>query len=380
MILVKNIELYDPQYKGIKDVLIGGDKIVLIDEEINISFKKVKIIDGSGKKMVPGFIDQHVHITGGGGEGSFRTRVPEITLSKLTKSGITTVVGLLGTDSTTRCVENLVAKAKALREEGITAYAITGSYEYPTKTITDSVKKDIVFIEEIIGAKVALSDHRSSSVSQDELARLASDVRVAAMLSGKAGVLVVHMGNGKDGLGPITEVLKDTDIPVKTIRPTHVNRKKELLLQAFEYAKTGGIIDLTCGLYDDLRPAKVIKMAEEAGVPIENITISSDGYGSWSKYDSSGNMTEIGVSQVDSLHKELKVMVKNLGFDLEKALSFVTANVSKALNIYPKKGRISEESDADVLILDEDLEIQTVIANGRLMIHQGEVLIRGTYE
>lgn len=380
MILVKNIELYDPQYKGIKDVLISGGKIALIDEEINISLKKVKIIDGSGKKMVPGFIDQHVHITGGGGEGSFRTRVPEITLSKLTKSGITTVVGLLGTDSTTRCVENLVAKAKALREEGITAYAITGSYEYPTKTITDSVKKDIVFIEEIIGAKVALSDHRSSSVSQDELARLASDVRVAAMLSGKAGILVVHMGNGKDGLGPINEVLKDTDIPVRTIRPTHVNRKKELLLQAFDYAKTGGIIDLTCGLYDELRPAKVIKMAEESGVPIENITISSDGYGSWSKYDSSGNMTEIGVSQVDSLHKELKVMVKNLGFDLEKALGFVTTNVSKALNIYPKKGMISEESDADMLILDENLEIQTVIANGRLMIHQGEVLIRGTYE
>lgn len=380
MILVKNIEIYDPQYKGIKDILISGGKIVLIEEEINISLKNVKIIDGSGRKMVPGFIDQHVHITGGGGEGSFRTRVPEITLSKLTKSGITTVVGLLGTDSTTRCVENLVAKAKALREEGITAYAITGSYEYPTKTITDSVKKDIVFIDEIIGAKVALSDHRSSNISHDELSRLASDIRVAAMLSGKAGILVVHMGNGKDGLGPINEVLKNTDLPVRTIRPTHVNRKKELLLQAFEYAKTGGIIDLTCGLYDELRPAKVIKMAEEAGVPVENITISSDGYGSWSKYDSSGNMTEIGVSQVDSLYKELKVMVENLGFDLEKALGFVTTNVSKALNIYPKKGRISEDSDADVLILDENLEIQTVIANGKLMIHQGEVLIRGTYE
>ncbi|WP_432407883.1 beta-aspartyl-peptidase [Wukongibacter sp. M2B1] len=380
MILVKNIEIYGPEYMGIKDVLISGAKIALIEDKIEISSNRIEKIDGSGKKMIPGFIDQHVHITGGGGEGSFRTRVPEITLSKLTKAGITTVVGLLGTDSTTRSVENLVAKTKALREEGITAYAITGSYEYPTKTITGCVKKDIAFIDEIIGAKVALSDHRSSSLSNDELARLASDVRVAAMLSGKAGILTVHMGNGERGLNPITDVLNNTDIPVRTIRPTHVNRKEELLTQALEYAKMGGIIDLTCGIYKDLSPARVIMKADQSGVPLENITISSDGYGSWSKYDSSGNMIEIGVSQVDSLYNEFKTMVQELGFDIDKALAFVTTNVSKALNLYPQKGTISEDSDADVLIIDDNLDIQTVIANGKLMIDDGEILVKGTYE
>lgn len=380
MILVKNIEIYSPKFMGAKDIFISGGKIVLIDDEIEIFSNKVKVIDGSRKKMVPGFIDQHVHITGGGGEGSFKTRVPEITLSKLTKAGITTVVGLLGTDSTTRNIENLVAKAKALKEEGITAYVLTGSYEYPTKTLTDSVKKDIVFIEEVIGAKVALSDHRSSSLSKDELSRLASDVRVAAMLCGKAGILVVHMGNSEKGLKAINEVLENTDIPVRTIRPTHVNRKKELLFEAFDYAKRGGVIDLTCGIYEELSPGRVILMAEESEVPFENITISSDGYGSWSKYDSSGNMTEIGVSQVDSIYEEFRTMVQSLGFDIEKALSFLTTNVSKALNIYPQKGTIKEESDADVLILDKNLEIKTVIANGKLMIHEGEVLYKGTYE
>lgn len=380
MILVKNIEIYAPEYMGKKDVLISGTKIALIEDKIDISSNRVKIIDGSGKKMVPGFIDQHVHITGGGGEGSFKTRVPEITLSKLITAGITTVVGLLGTDSTTRSVENLVAKAKALKEEGITAYAITGSYEYPTKTIMGCVKKDIVFIDEIIGAKVALSDHRSSSISNNDLARLASDVRVAAMLSGKAGILVVHMGNGERGLSPITEVLNNTDIPVKTIRPTHVNRKEELLIQSLEYAKIGGIIDLTCGIYKGLSPSRVIMDAKQGGVPLENITISSDGYGSWSKYDSSGNMTEIGVSPVDSLYNEFKTMVQDYGLDMDKALAFITTNVSKALNLYPKKGIIGEDSDADILILDKNLDIQTVIANGKLMIEDGEILVKGTYE
>lgn len=380
MILVKNIEIYSPKYAGIKDVLISSGKIALIEDKLEIFHDKIQVIDGSKMKMVPGFIDQHIHITGGGGEGSFKTRVPEITLSKLIKAGITTAVGLLGTDSTTRSVENLVAKAKALKEEGISVYVHTGSYEYPTKTLTGSVKKDIIFIEEVIGAKVALSDHRSATISHDELARLASDVRVAGMLSGKAGALVVHMGSGEKGLKPIMEVLNESDIPIRTIRPTHVNRKKELLLEAFEYAKKGGIIDLTCGIYDELSPGKVIQMAEELEVPLENITISSDGYGSWSKYDSAGNMTEIGVSQVDSIYEEFRTMVKKLGFDMEKALGFLTSNVSRALNIYPRKGIIQENADADLLILDENLDIQTVIANGRLMMHEGKLLVKGTYE
>lgn len=379
-ILVKDIEIYSPEYMGKKDILISGGAIALIEENIEVFSDKIKVIYGNGKRLVPGFIDQHVHITGGGGEGSFKTRVPEITFSKLIKSGITTVVGLLGTDGTTRSVENLVAKAKALKEEGITVYVQTGSYEYPTKTITGSVKKDIIFIEEVIGAKVALSDHRSSSINNYELARLASDVRMAGMISGKIGTLCIHMGNGKNGLRSIFEVLDNTDIPIRTMRPTHVNRKKELLLESFEYAKRGGLIDLTCGIYDDLRPGNVIKMAEEAAVPLENITMSSDGYGSWSRYDDVGNMIEIGVSQVDQIYNEFKRMVKELNFDFVKALKFLTTNTSKALDIYPKKGTITQGADGDIVILDDDLEIDTVIAMGKIMLQGGEVLIKGTYE
>ncbi|SNS67290.1 isoaspartyl dipeptidase. Metallo peptidase. MEROPS family M38 [Anaerovirgula multivorans] len=380
MILVKNIEIYDPGYIGIKDILISGNKIALIDDHIEVFNDKIQIIDGSGKKLIPGFIDQHVHITGGGGEGSFKTRAPEITLSKLIEAGITTVVGLLGTDSTTRSMENLVAKAKALKEEGVSVYVHTGSYEFPTVTLTDSVKKDIVFIEEIIGAKVAISDHRSSSLTHDELARLASDARVAGMLSDKAGIVVVHMGNGKKGLQLINEVLEETDIPIRTIRPTHVNRKEELLMASFEYAKRGGIIDLTCGIYKELSPGKVIQRAEELDVPLENITISSDGYGSWSRYDAYGKMIEIGVSQVTSLYEEFKNMVLEIGFDLEKALKFITTNVSRSLSLYPQKGTIQEGSDADLLIIDNNIEIKGVIANGELMMHEGKLLKRGTYE
>lgn len=380
MILIKNIKVYSPSFIGTKDVLIGNDKVLLIEDNIPEFNKKARVIDGTGKILIPGLIDNHVHITGGGGEGSFHTRVPEIALSKLIESGITTVVGLLGTDSTTRSVENLVAKAKALKEEGISAYVLTGSYGYPSVTLTDSVKKDIVFIDEIIGVKIALSDHRSPSLHFDELARLASDARVAGMLSGKAGIVVVHMGDGKDGLKLINKVLERTDIPIRIIRPTHVNRKEELLLEAYDYAKKGGIIDFTCGIKKDTSPTKSVLMAEEKGVPLENITISSDGYGSWSRYDEYGNMIEIGVSPVNSLYNEFKSMVLEYDFDLEKALQFYTINVAKALKLYPRKGAIKENSDADLIIIDDNMEINTVIANGKIMLDEGRIIVKGTYE
>src|SRR5699024_8762235 len=143
----------------------------------------------------PGFVDQHVHLTGGGGEGSFHTRAPEARLSELIAGGVTTVVGLLGTDGITRSVENLLAKVKALREEGITAYCLTGSYGWPSVTVTGDLRKDIVFVEEILGLKLAVSDHRAPNISVEDLIRAASDVRVAGMLSGKAGILTLHMGD-----------------------------------------------------------------------------------------------------------------------------------------------------------------------------------------
>lgn len=380
MLLIKNIDVYAPRSLGQKDVLVAGGRVVEISDDIPKWSEKLQVIDGNGKKLLPGFIDQHVHITGGGGEGSFRTRVPEIQLSKLTTAGITTVVGLLGTDGTTRSVENLLAKAKALKEEGISVYAMTGSYGYPSVSIIGEVKKDISYIDEIIGCKIAISDHRAPHVTEDELTRLASDVRVGGMMSDKAGILVIHVGDGKKGIDPIFNILENTELPVKTMRPTHINRREGLLLQGFDYAKMGGMIDLTCGIKKEWRPARAIQAAIEREVPQEHITISSDGYGSWSNYDHQGNLVEIGVASVDCLFDEFRYMVKDQGMSIEEGLIYFTSNVAKGLALYPKKGSISIGCDADLLITDNSLSLETVICKGQLAVCEKEVLMRGTYE
>lgn len=375
MYLIKNIEVYSPKYLGEKDVLISKT-IELIDDEIKIDLPNVEIIDGTGKKLFPGFIDNHVHITGGGGEGSFKTRVPEAKLSDFTSCGITTVVALLGTDGVTRSVENLVAKAKALKEEGISVYCYTGSYEVPSITLTGSIRKDITFIDEIIGVKIAMSDHRSSIVTKEEFARVASDARVAGMLSGKSGSVCMHMGDFENGLKFLLELIEETALPIKTFRPTHVSRNEKLLGDAFKFAKKGGYIDITAG-HD---PINAINRSIKEGINQEQITISSDGFGSWSEYDDIGKLTKIGVQSVKVLYETFKSFVVENSMNIEDSLQYFTSNCAEALSIANDKGYIKETLDSDLLIVDNELNIETVIAMGKLHVIDKKQVIFGTYE
>lgn len=381
MLLIKGAEVYAPEYLGKKDVLIAGEKIERIGEDLP-EYEGCQVIDGTGRIVAPGFIDRHVHITGGGGEGSFHTQAPQVQLSDLIRGGVTTVVGLLGTDGISRSTENLVAKAKALKEEGISAYCCCGAYGHPGPTITGSISRDIMFVDEIIGLKLAVSDHRAPNITVDELIRLGSDVRTAGMLSGKAGFVCLHMGGDDRALSPVFEALERTSIPVKTFQPTHVGRVKKLQEDAFKLAKMGGTIDFTCGQFEEKikELAASLRAAKEAGVPMDKVTISSDGQGSWSNYDAAGNLTEMGVSSVDTMYRQVVYQVQNENMSLEEALSLGTRNVAKALEVYPKKGAVHEGSDADVLVLNGDLSMNTVIARGSLMMQDGVLLKKGTYE
>lgn len=164
MILIKNAHLYGPEDMGIRDVLIGGGKILRIAENLpEEEAYGITVIDGTGKVLMPGLIDAHVHILGGGGEGGYHTRTPELMLTDALEGGVTTIVGCLGTDGTTRTMTNLIAKARGLEEEGITTYIYTGSYQVPVRTLMGSVMDDLILIDKVVGTgEIAVSDHRSS--------------------------------------------------------------------------------------------------------------------------------------------------------------------------------------------------------------------------
>lgn len=374
---------------GKRDVLLGGGKIIKIGRALPVQAEYgVEVIDGNGKVLLPGLIDAHVHILGGGGEGGYRTRTPEIMLTDIIIGGVTTVVGCLGTDGTTRTMTNLVAKARGLEEEGITTYIYTGSYQVPVRTLFGNVLDDIVLMDKVVGTgEIALSDHRSSQPTMEEFSKIVADTRVGGILSGKAGLVNIHMGDGKEQLSFLRRILSETQIPATNLLPTHINRNRSLMADGIDYARElGGYIDLTTSSDPDfLDPEEVkastgFKQALDAGVPADHVTFSSDGQGSLPVFDRDGNFLHLGVGKVTSLYREMRDAVLKDGIPLETALQPVTSNPAFLLKL-PHKGRIVEGADADLVLSSRDtLEIDTVIAGGCVMISNGKVLKRGTFE
>ncbi|PSW20838.1 beta-aspartyl-peptidase [Photobacterium sanctipauli] len=375
--LLKNAELYSPLPIGRTDILISHGKVLAISPSMQVNaLKDVSVIDCSGKIVTPGLIDQHLHLTGGGGEAGFASRTPQVTLSKLIKAGTTTAVGVLGTDGISRSPRDLYAKAAALREEGISAYMHTGSYEVPTKTITGSIRDDLTFIPAILGVKIALADHRCSFPTTEELSRIVSDIRIAGMLSGKKGLLHIHMGGLDNPFAQVNELLA-MGLPIHHFSPTHVARTEHLFNQAIEFARKGGYIDVTSGGSRFTPPEQAIKYAMECGVEAHHITISSDGNGSLPKFDESGALVGMAAADVDSNLLILPKLI-DAGIAPELAIAMATANVADSLGI--KKGRIETGSDADLCIFNDDFSLDSVIAQGKTMMLHGEMQVTGNFE
>lgn len=373
MLLLKNAEVYAPERRGRMDVLTGGGQILAMEPSLSPNLPDVEVYDAKGMALVPGFLDQHVHSIGGGGEGGLHTRVPELVLSDAVRAGVTTLVGLLGTDGVTRTVEALVAKTKSLNNEGITAFCLTSAYQYPPVTLTGSVMRDIVYIQEVIGCKLALSDHRGSHPTREEIIRLVSDIRMAGLLAGKPGVLHIHTGAAPEGIEPILEIVRTTDIPPRHFRPTHLGRHLD---QAIAFTHMGGYSDITT---NDDTPAMVHRLLEEAVT--ERITLSSDSNGSLPKWDSKReHIVGMGVGKMTSLYGAVRRMAVEENVPLETALPFITSNVAKALDLYPRKGAVRTGGDADLVLLDQELNISGVIARGRPMMLDGQLLVKGTFE
>lgn len=387
--MIRNAHIFAPEDLGIQDMLLAGEKIAGIGKGIEPPQGiECREVDLKNARVLPGFIDGHVHMIGGGGEGGFHTRTPELVLSKVTLSGVTTVCGLLGTDGTTRHVESLLAKARGLENEGLSTYIYTGAYELPTPTITGSVRKDIVMIDKIIGAgEIAMSDHRSGQPQAWDYRRLAAETRVGGMISGKCGIINMHMGDGRNGLKYLFEITEDGEIPKTQFLPTHINRNKKLFAEGIEWAKEGGYMDITSGIdpshpgsENAVKPSEAAKKALDAGVPLSHITMSSDGNGSMPVFDEAGNPIGVGVGDQHSMFTEFRDMVQKENIPIDQAIQILSTNVAKALKIYPKKGILAPQSDADFIVISDDFELAHVWARGQQMVAGGQAIVKGTFE
>ena len=374
-LLLKNIDLYAPEHVGLTDLLILGGAIAAVEKGLDVKIPGLETIDAEGLIAAPGIVDHHNHFGGAGGEGAFNFRTPPAQLSTFVKAGITTAVGLLGTDGFSRSLTELLAKARALDIEGLSTWMYTGSYQLPGPTITGKVGHDIAWIDKVIGCKIALSDHRSSHPAVETIRALVSEARVAGMLSGKAGVVCVHMGSEASGLEPLREAVKGTGVPLSQFMPTHTTRCPELLDDAVAWVKAGGVADITA---DEKTPGAVARYVAESA-DLSHVCFSSDGNGSMPRFDAAGNFAGMGVGDPASILQAIGDCARAGDAPLEKIFAFAGANPAAWLKL-PGKGRLEKGCDADLMILDRDYRLRTLIGRGRVMMRDGEVLAKGTFE
>jgi beta-aspartyl-dipeptidase (metallo-type) len=360
--LIENGEIYTPDPRGKTSVLLANEKIEKIGKVSRRSLDELgceyEVIDATDCVVVPGIIDPHQHLLGSSGEGSLALQSPMLFLTEIVRAGITTVVGTLGVDTTMKTMPGLLARVKGLEQEGISTRMWTGGYNIPPLTITDSVRNDMLFIDEVVGAgELAISDERSLQTSIHELARHVLDTHIGGLLSGKAGITHFHVGSSTRRLEPLRQLLTDYEVKAEWLYPTHISRSPELMAEAVGLAREGAFVDLDT-VQKEL--ARDVKMYLDLGGPPERLTISSD--------------ADSGTP--DILYDQLCGLVLKKKMPLELVLSFCTRNTATVLKL-GDKGVLEEGKDSDVLVLKkESLEIVEVIALGKRLVKDGSVAVR----
>jgi beta-aspartyl-dipeptidase (metallo-type) len=360
--LIENGDVYAPEPLGRRSVLLVDGKIGKVGDVDRRALDALgvehRVIDASGHIVAPGLVDPHQHLLGGSGEGGLSLQTPMLFLGELVESGVTTVVGTLGVDTTMKTMAGLLGRVKALKEEGLSAYLWSGGYNVPPVSVMRSVREDMMFIDECVGAgEVAVADERALAPTAQQLAELVHDVHVGGLLSRKAGVTHFHVGSGPQRLRLLRELIERHDVPVEWLYPTHVQRNEKLLDEALALVARGMTVDFDTTQRDLARWFRYY--LDHDGDPAR-LTISSDADSGTPRWH----------------WEQLCGLVVQYGHALERVLPLATSNVARVLKL-GRKGRLAPGCDGDLLVLAQGtLDIVHVIAGGVSMVEDGQVVVR----
>jgi beta-aspartyl-dipeptidase (metallo-type) len=386
--MLRNGRVFDPEDIGTADLFIAGGRIIQVGKDLPTppdGLGPYEEANLQGKRVVPGLVDSHVHITGGGGNESYASRIPDVQVSDLTLAGITTVVSCLGVDPIAKTLDSMLMKAYGLEEEGITTYIYSGSFVFGQPTFFGDLRRDIALIDKMLGIKIAIAEARGSHPTVEEFARLASAAYSGGLLSNKPGCLNIHLGQKDEDPYPLIDAaLERSGVPPNRFVLTHVNYTHELLEGALEFIDRGTYLNVDSILTPDLRvtravePHLAIKRLLDAGAPIDRVGMSSDANASVPKLERDWSRGPFRIS-FDTMLDEVRFML-DAGISFVDALKTVTATPAQMLGLERRKGYLRPGMDADIVTLDDDVRVRDVWARGVQHVRDGIAVVRGMYE
>jgi beta-aspartyl-dipeptidase (metallo-type) len=382
--VMRNAHVFAPEDLGVRDILIAGEKVVALEAGLDLGQLRVTEIDAAGQRVVPGMVDGHVHVVGGGGNEGYASRIPELWVGELASAGITTVVAPPGLDMVGKSLEGILAKTYALQSEGVTAYMMVGGFQRPFRTFTGSMLRDIFTIEKILGIKIALGETRASRFQEHELIELAAQLQWLSGATGKACIMHAHLGESEDPAGQLLHTMRESGVPPRRFQATHCNFTPDTMQAAQQVARLGGFVDFNpiltpaFGHPHAVPVVQAILQSLDAGIDSSLVSMTTDGNAS----------VPIALDDVTrgTYEKSLTwlwdavVKLVQQGLPLTQALSFVTTNPARALGLEPRKGRIRVSGDADLLVIGSNMKIEHVVARGKHLVDRGRPTVMSLYE
>ena len=189
----------------------------------------------------------------------------------------------------------------------------------------------------------------------------------------------VHLGALPGGIDVLLEITREYPSLISYISPTHMGRTHDLFLQGIEFARMGGMIDISTGGTKYCEPYESVLEGLSAGVSIEQMTFSSDGNAGVRRKDP---VTGVDSYTVAPLHRNLEQVIRLIvdgGIAPSDAFRLITTNPARTMKL-KGKGEIKEGWDADITLFDDTWKLQGVYARGAEMMHEGSVIRKGNFE
>lgn len=339
------------------------------------------VVDAAGSRVVPGLVDGHLHLLGGGGGGGYATRIPELPADAALEAGITTCVAMPGVDNVTRSVESLLAVARGFAQRGVRAFAMTGGFMWPPRTLTGGIRDDLALVPDLVGVKVAVGEHLATAPDAVELARLLRELGWVSRTTGTAAILHAHLGTDQDPGRVLLDALAAAGTDPSGIQATHANYTAATLRSAIELGRAGCWVDVNPLLHPgrvtgSIRPADAVRALIDGGVPAARLTMSTDGNASVPRELPGGGVERF--SHQLGLLPAVRSIIEAGVLDDDAAFALVTRNPARVLG-RPDLGVIAVGAASDVVVLDDDCRVDAVFTSGVERVRGGTAVVTSPF-
>ncbi len=399
-LVFKNAKMITPMRVIDNGILVASDgKITYVNPEDEIKVpENARIIDVAGKYLAPGFIDIHLH----GGGGADTMDATQEAMDKISivhaKGGSTSIVPT----TLSAPMDDIIRAIKAIelaKKRTLPGAQVLGAHlEGPYFSMEQKGAQNPEFLKNPTpGEYIKILDECNCILRVSAAPELEGGLELGRELKKRGIVASIAHTNAT-----YQDIL--TAIDAGYTHVTHMYSGMSGLKRINAY-RISGVIESTL-LLDELTteviadghhlPPSLIKLIIKAGglekVSVITDAISATGLGP-GEYSIGGLdiIVEANVAEefeipeveenyvaklltrdafagsVATMNRCVKNIVKFVGLSIQDAVKMATINPAKVIGVDDKKGSLTKGKDADIVVLDEDVNVVMTVVGGRIV-------------